>query len=140
MFRTNCIMHFLRSSPVCVLPRYFFRCAHIKLLYIDINGIASYRIAYKKYIDISYKLDIPTSPTPQYQYVSSSCTESFIFYLSIGSSVTSTGVASGGMLPPGLTEEEAEEIQVELTKVPQTFSSTLNPSQPSHLRRPYAGF
>ncbi|XP_016315294.1 tpd52 like 2a isoform X7 [Sinocyclocheilus anshuiensis] len=34
-----------------------------------------------------------------------------------GSSVSSTGVASGGTLPPGLTEEEAEEIQVELTKV-----------------------
>ncbi|XP_016086670.1 tpd52 like 2a isoform X5 [Sinocyclocheilus grahami] len=34
-----------------------------------------------------------------------------------GSSVLSTGVASGGTLPPGLTEEEAEEIQVELTKV-----------------------
>ncbi|XP_058640032.1 tpd52 like 2a isoform X3 [Onychostoma macrolepis] len=33
------------------------------------------------------------------------------------SSMTSTGVASGGTLPPGLTEEEAEEIQVELTKV-----------------------
>ncbi len=31
------------------------------LLYIDINGIASYHIAYKKYI--SYKLDIPPSPT-----------------------------------------------------------------------------
>ncbi|XP_016397717.1 tpd52 like 2a isoform X5 [Sinocyclocheilus rhinocerous] len=34
-----------------------------------------------------------------------------------GSSVSSTGVASGGTLPPGLAEEEAEEIQVELTKV-----------------------
>ncbi|KAK7135895.1 hypothetical protein R3I94_014538 [Phoxinus phoxinus] len=34
-----------------------------------------------------------------------------------GSSVTSPGVAIGGTLPPGLTEEEAEEIQVELTKV-----------------------
>ncbi len=56
-------MHFLRSSSVCVLPRYFFRCARIKLLYIDINGIASYRITYKEYIDISYKLDIPPSPT-----------------------------------------------------------------------------
>ncbi len=62
MFRTNCIMHFLRSSSVCVLPRYFFRCARIKLLYIDINGIASYRIAIE-YIDISYKLDIPPSPS-----------------------------------------------------------------------------
>ncbi len=41
----------------------FFRCARIKLLYIDINGIASYCIAYKKYIDISYKLDIPPSPS-----------------------------------------------------------------------------
>ncbi len=56
MFRTNCIMHFLRSSSVRVL-RYIFRCAHIKLLYIDINGIALYRIAYKENIDISYKLD-----------------------------------------------------------------------------------
>ncbi|XDV49102.1 hypothetical protein PO909_018415 [Leuciscus waleckii] len=37
--------------------------------------------------------------------------------MSIGSSVTSPGVAIGGTLPPGLTEEEAEEIQVELTKV-----------------------
>ncbi len=36
--------------------------AHIKLLYIDINDISLYRIAYKKiYIDISYKLDIPPS-------------------------------------------------------------------------------
>ncbi|XP_018964524.1 tumor protein D52-like isoform X12 [Cyprinus carpio] len=34
-----------------------------------------------------------------------------------GPSVSSTGVASGGNLPPGLTEEEAEEMQVELTKV-----------------------
>ncbi|XP_050972748.1 tpd52 like 2a isoform X4 [Labeo rohita] len=34
-----------------------------------------------------------------------------------GPSVTSPGVASGGTLPPGLTEEEAEEIQVELIKV-----------------------
>ncbi len=34
----------------------------MKLLYIDINGIASYRIAYKEYIDVSYKLDIPPSP------------------------------------------------------------------------------
>ncbi|XP_051525529.1 tumor protein D54-like isoform X3 [Myxocyprinus asiaticus] len=34
-----------------------------------------------------------------------------------GSSMTSTGVASGGTLPPGLTEEEAEELQLELTKV-----------------------
>ncbi len=41
MFRTNCIMHFLRSSSVCVLPRYFIRCARIKLLYININCIAS---------------------------------------------------------------------------------------------------
>ncbi len=35
MFRTICIMHFLHNSSVCVLPRYFFRCARIKLLYID---------------------------------------------------------------------------------------------------------
>ncbi|XP_077080151.1 tpd52 like 2a isoform X3 [Siphateles boraxobius] len=34
-----------------------------------------------------------------------------------GSSVTSPGIAIGGTLPPGLTEEEAEEMQVELTKV-----------------------
>ncbi|XP_067269955.1 tpd52 like 2a isoform X3 [Pseudorasbora parva] len=34
-----------------------------------------------------------------------------------GSSMTSPGVAIGGTLPPGLTEEEAEELQVELTKV-----------------------
>ncbi len=34
--------------------------------------------------------------------------------------MASTGVASGGTLPPGLTVEEAEEVQVELTKVPQT--------------------
>ncbi len=39
-------MHFLCSSSVCVLPRYFIRCARIKLLYI------------KEYIDISYKLSI----------------------------------------------------------------------------------
>ncbi len=52
-------MHFLSSSSVCVLlPRYFFGCARIKL---DINGIALYRIAYKKYIDISYKLDMTAS-------------------------------------------------------------------------------
>ncbi len=48
-------MHFLRSSSVCVLVH-----TRIKLY---INGITSYRIAYKKYIDISYKLDIPPSPT-----------------------------------------------------------------------------
>ncbi len=36
-----------------------FRCAHNKL---DINGIVSYRITYKN-INISYKLDIPPSPT-----------------------------------------------------------------------------
>ncbi len=34
---------------------------YCRLYYI--NGIASYRIAYKEYIDISYKLDIPPSPT-----------------------------------------------------------------------------
>ncbi|XP_043102499.1 tpd52 like 2a isoform X4 [Puntigrus tetrazona] len=34
-----------------------------------------------------------------------------------GSSMSSAGVASGGTLPPGLTEEEAEEIQLELIKV-----------------------
>ncbi|XP_059359709.1 tpd52 like 2a isoform X2 [Carassius carassius] len=34
-----------------------------------------------------------------------------------GSSKSSTGEASAGTLPPGLTEKEAEEIQVELTKV-----------------------
>ncbi len=44
-----------------VLPRFIFRCARIKPLYID-NGIASYRISYKEYIDILYKLDIPPSP------------------------------------------------------------------------------
>ncbi len=49
----------MSSAPLDI----FFRCAHIKPLYIDINGIASYRISYKKYIDISYKLDIPPSPT-----------------------------------------------------------------------------
>uniref|UniRef100_A0A673ML61 Tumor protein D54-like n=1 Tax=Sinocyclocheilus rhinocerous TaxID=307959 RepID=A0A673ML61_9TELE len=40
-----------------------------------------------------------------------------MFFLSVGSSVSSIDVASGGNLPPGLTEEEAEEMQVELTKV-----------------------
>ncbi|KAK2898529.1 hypothetical protein Q8A67_009947 [Cirrhinus molitorella] len=34
-----------------------------------------------------------------------------------GSAMSSPGVASGGTLPPGLTEEEAEEMQLELTKV-----------------------
>uniref|UniRef100_A0A673JS13 Bromodomain-containing protein 9 n=1 Tax=Sinocyclocheilus rhinocerous TaxID=307959 RepID=A0A673JS13_9TELE len=48
MFRTNCIMHFLRSSSVCVLPRYFFRMRSYQLLYIDINSIASYRKCVKK--------------------------------------------------------------------------------------------
>ncbi len=62
MFRTNCIMHFLRRSSVCVLPRYFFQMRSIKLLYININSIASY-IAYKEYIDMLYKLDIPPSPS-----------------------------------------------------------------------------
>ncbi|XP_065103004.1 tpd52 like 2a isoform X8 [Paramisgurnus dabryanus] len=33
------------------------------------------------------------------------------------SSMPSSGFATGGELPPGLTEEEAEEIQLELTKV-----------------------
>ncbi len=42
--------YFLRSSSVCVL-----RCARIKLLEIDISGIASYRMAYKEYIDVWYK-------------------------------------------------------------------------------------
>ncbi len=48
MFRTKCIMPFLCSSSVCVLfpIDIFFRCTCIKL---NINGIASYRIAYKKY-------------------------------------------------------------------------------------------
>ncbi len=64
-FRTNCIMHLLHSSSVCFFPRYVFRCAHIKLLYINIKGIASYRIAYREYIYISYKLNI--SPSPRYQ-------------------------------------------------------------------------
>ncbi len=45
-----------------VLPRFISRCARIKPLYIDINGIDSYRISYKEYIDILYKLDIPSSP------------------------------------------------------------------------------
>ncbi len=46
MFRTNCIKHFLHSSSVCVLLTIdiVFGCARIKL---DINGITSYRIAYK---------------------------------------------------------------------------------------------
>ncbi len=46
MIRTKCIVLFLRSSSVCVLLPIdiFFGCAGIKL---DINGIASYRIAYK---------------------------------------------------------------------------------------------
>ncbi|XP_051950317.1 tumor protein D54-like isoform X3 [Xyrauchen texanus] len=35
----------------------------------------------------------------------------------IDSTMTSTDVASGGTLPPGLTLEEAEELQLELTKV-----------------------
>ncbi|XP_073675118.1 tpd52 like 2a isoform X10 [Garra rufa] len=34
-----------------------------------------------------------------------------------GSSMSSPGVAIGGTLPPGITEEEAEEMQVELIKV-----------------------
>ncbi len=57
-------MHFLHSSSVCVLLPIdtFFGCARIKLY---INGIASYRIAYKKYIDISYKLDILPSPSEE---------------------------------------------------------------------------
>lgn len=43
------------------------------------------------------------------------------FYgLAIDPSMTSTGFASGETLPPGLTEEEAEEMQLELTKVPHT--------------------
>ncbi len=99
MFRTNCIMHFLRSSSVCVLPRIFFRCAHIKLLYIDINGIASYRIGYKEYIDISYKLDIP--PSPRFR----SYLEVSGYYVSIGehkSKWTSMtcGVPQGSSLAP----------------------------------------
>ncbi len=55
-------MHFLRSSSVCVLLPidFYFGCTRIKL---DINGIASYCIAYKKYFDISCKLDISPSPT-----------------------------------------------------------------------------
>ncbi len=41
-------MHFLRSSSVCVLLPIdiYFGCSRIKL---DINGIASYCIAYKIY-------------------------------------------------------------------------------------------
>ncbi len=56
---------FMLSSSVCVL-HCIFRCARFQttVQYIDINGIASYHIAYKKYIDISYKLDKPPSPSP----------------------------------------------------------------------------
>ncbi len=60
MFRTNWIMHFLRSGWVCAI---FFRCTRIKLLCIDINGIASYRTAHKEFIDMLYKLDTPPSPS-----------------------------------------------------------------------------
>ncbi len=57
-------MHFLRSSSVCVLPRYIFqmRSYQTTVGYIDVNGIAPYRIAYKDYVDVSYKLNIPPSP------------------------------------------------------------------------------
>ncbi len=94
-------MHFLRCSSVCVLPRIVFRCARIKLLYIDINGIASYRIAYKEYIDISYKLDIP--PSPRFR----SYLEGRGYYVSIGehkSKWTSMtcGVSQGSILAPFL--------------------------------------
>lgn len=40
-------------------PALFFRS---KLLYININGIATSYIVYKIYIDILYKFDIPSSP------------------------------------------------------------------------------
>ncbi len=53
----------LSAAAQTVSSAIFFRCTRIKLLYIDINVIASYRIAYKENIDISYKLDIPPSPT-----------------------------------------------------------------------------
>ncbi len=59
-------MHFLCSSSVCVLPRY--SRAHIELLYIDINGIASYCITYK-YIDMSNKLNIPPHPNIAYKEI-----------------------------------------------------------------------
>jgi len=68
-------------------------------------------------------------------YICSHVYRFFIVYVSIGASVTSPGVAIGGTLPPGLTEEEAEEIQVELTKVQQTLSNTL---YPQHLQHNYS--
>ncbi len=52
-------MHFLHSSSVCV---YILQMRLYQTMYIDINSIASYRIAYKENIDISYKLDILPSP------------------------------------------------------------------------------
>ncbi len=56
-------MYFLHSSSVCPLPRYFyFSDALVSNYYIDINGIASYHIAYKEYNNILYKIDIPPSP------------------------------------------------------------------------------
>lgn len=45
MFRTIWIMHFPRNSSVCVL-RYI--SGALKLLYININDIASIYIVYKK--------------------------------------------------------------------------------------------
>uniref|UniRef100_A0A671LSH3 ER lumen protein-retaining receptor 2-like n=1 Tax=Sinocyclocheilus anshuiensis TaxID=1608454 RepID=A0A671LSH3_9TELE len=38
-------------------------CVPMRSYQTTVNGIASYRIAYKENIDISYKLDIPPSPT-----------------------------------------------------------------------------
>ncbi len=53
-------MYFLHSSSVCPLPRYlYFSDALVSNYYIDINGIASYHIANKEYINILYKIDIP---------------------------------------------------------------------------------
>ncbi len=53
-------MHFLRSSSVCVLPRYFFRCARYLTVLLHTVSLK------KHYIDISYKLDIPPSPNLLY--------------------------------------------------------------------------
>ncbi len=49
-------MHFLPAAQSVSSLDIFFQMRSY------IYGTASYRIAYKKYIDISYKLDIPPSP------------------------------------------------------------------------------
>ncbi len=70
MFKITCIMHFLCSSSVCVLPRYFFPIVLISNYCISILTVLCHTVSLiNKYIDMSNKLDIPPHPNIAYKEI-----------------------------------------------------------------------